>query len=121
MLTEIGDVVPVEERTGRLREHDLATVPGGGDPRSEVDDVSHVALYGDKRCPRVETDAQVDGTCSEAFGHRQRRRHRSRRCGKGEEEGVALCVDLDSRFDRARLADDAAMLGERLRVRLRAE
>ena len=49
------------------------------------------------------------------------RRERPGRRREGEEEGVALRVDLDAAVASARLADDAAVLGERLRVGLGAE
>ena len=50
-----------------------------------------------------------------------RRRERARRSRKGEEEGVALRIDLDPAVAAARLADQAPVLGERLRVRIGAE
>ena len=40
---------------------------------------------------------------------------------KGEEEGVALRIDLDPAFRGARVPDEAAVLGERLGVCLVAE
>ena len=45
----------------------------------------------------------------------------SRRGSEGEEERVALRVDLDPAFGRARLAHDGAVLGESVGVRVRAE
>ncbi len=61
------------------------------------------------------------GPRDSAFGHRLCSGERSRRRGKGEEERVALRVHLDPTFDGARLADHAAVLGQRLGVRLGPE
>ena len=48
-------------------------------------------------------------------------RERSRRGREREEEGVTLRIDLDPALPGAGLADDAAVLGERIGVGLGAE
>ena len=45
----------------------------------------------------------------------------ARRGREGDEEGVALRVDLDAAVSLERVAQDAAVLGQRVRVALRAE
>ena len=60
VLAEVNEREAVEKYSGRLREHDLAAVSRGGDPRREMNVVSHVALVGDERGPCVQADAQVD-------------------------------------------------------------
>ena len=52
---------------------------------------------------------------------RRCRRERPWRGREGEEEGVALRVDLDAALGGAGLPDHAPVLGERLRVPLGAE
>src|SRR5262245_1183266 len=86
-----------------------------------MDVCSYVALVRQQRCPRVEADTDADRTGRENICEGQRCIERSRCRWKREEEGVALCVDLGGALRSARLANDAAMLGERLGVRLRAE
>ena len=54
-----------------------------------------VALVGDERRPRVQADAHADRARSERLGRVARGRERARRGREGEEEGVALRVDLD--------------------------
>ena len=50
-----------------------------------------------------------------------RRRERTRRGREGNEEGVALRVDLDAAVPLERLTQNAAVLGEPFRVLLRTE
>ena len=121
VLAEVGERRPLDELGGRMREEDLAAVAGGGDARGEVDVVADVALLGDERRARVQADPHLDRARRERLGHRRGRGERPGARREGEEEGVALRVDLDPALGGARLADHAAVLGERLRVRLGAE
>ena len=57
----------------------------------------------------------------ERVRHRLRGGYGSWCRGEGEEERVSLGVHLDAALITTRLPDDAAVLGELLRVRLRAE
>ena len=69
----------------------------------------------------MEPDAHPDRTRREARQRIRGSRERSRRGREGDEEGVSLRVDLDPAVRCERLAQNAAMLGERLRVVLRAQ
>ena len=88
----------------------------------EVHVVADVAFLGHERRARVQADAQVDRA-----GLRVRRlslcaaADRSWGGREGEEERVSLRVHLDAALGRAGVADDASVLGERLRVLLCAE
>ena len=86
-----------------------------------MDVVSDVALVREKRRPGVQADADLDRAGGEGAGERGGGRERTG-CGReGEEEGIPLRVHLDSALGRARLANQPAVLGERLRVRIGAE
>ena len=121
MLAEVDEPVRPDERGRRRGDQHLPAVAYRRDPSSAVDVVSDVALVGDERRPGVEAHADVDRAgrqrlgecccCSESTGRR----------GEGEEEGISLGVDLDPALCRARLPDDAAVLGERFGVRFGAE
>ena len=93
----------------------------GCDPSREVHVIAHVALVGDERGARVQADAQADRAWFECVCDRLSGMRRSRSGWKRDEEGVSLCVYFDAALGSARLADNPAMLGERLRVGLCAE
>ncbi len=120
MLAKVEELL-VEERRRGVREDDLAAVRSRGDPRSEVDVVSDVALRGDQRCPRVQPDPNLDRSLGEGVGEAGRSRERFRCRREGEEEGVPLGIDFDPSLRRTRLAYDSAMLGQRVGVRLSAQ
>ena len=63
----------------------------------------------------------LDRAGGERLGEGRRGGECPGRCREGEEEGVALRVDLDPALGGTRLADDTPMLGQRLRVGLGAE
>ena len=94
---------------------------GRSDPCGEVHVISDVALVSHERRPRVQTDAQVDAAVREGVGDRLGGSYSAWSGREGEEEGVSLGVHLDAVLGRARLADDASVLGERVCVGLRAE
>ena len=111
----------VDERTRRLRHEHLAAVAGGGYPRRQVDVVANVALPADVRAPGVHADADPDRTDGQrqlglAGGFDRLGRGRER-----NEKRVPLSVYLDAAPRSARLADDAAMLCERVGICLCAE
>ena len=94
---------------------------GGGDPGRAVDVAADVALLGEERRAGVHAD-RAPGSGPDASARRCGGcRERGGRGREGEEEGVALRVDLDPALGGARVADHAAVLGERLRVGLGAE
>ena len=91
-------------------------MPRCRDPRRAVDVHPDIALVGDERLARVQAHAHP---------HRARRERsvpvgRSRECVRGfrerDKERVALRVDLDAAMPRERVAEHAAMLGERIGV-----
>ena len=118
MLAEVAELAGVDERRRRRRDEHLPAVTGGRDPRRAVDVRAHVALLRQQRRAGVQ-----------AHPHRQlelllrlaRGLERARRGREGDEERVALRVDLDAAVPLERLAQDAPVLGERARVVLRAE
>ena len=93
----------------------------GCDTRREVHVVSHVALVGDERGARVQADAQADRPRCECVRDRLGCSRGSRSGWERNEEGVPLRVYFDAALGSARLANNAAMLGERVRVCLCAE
>ena len=94
---------------------------GGGDARGAMDVAADVALVGEQRRAGMQADPHLDLPGGERLRHLGGSRERTRRRGEREEEGVSLGVDLDAAVASAGLADHASVLGERLRVRLRAE
>jgi hypothetical protein len=86
-----------------------------------VDVFADVALLGEQRRSRVQADPERDPSRGEFFVDRLSGLQRALRRREGDEEGVALGVDLDSRSSAAGLAHDAPMLREPLRVRLGAK
>ena len=120
MLAEVAKLALDELRARRGHEH-LTAVAGGSDARGAVDVVSHIALVGQKR----RSVCRPTRTCilpgrerihEGGGGHERSRRGRER-----EEEGVTLRIDLHPALVGAGLADDAAVLGERIGVPLGAE
>ena len=84
------------------RDEHLPAVAGGGDAGGAVDVAADVALLGQERRPRVQADPHLDRAGGERLGHRRRGGERARRGREGEEEGVALRVDLDAALARRR-------------------
>jgi hypothetical protein len=121
VLAEIGErEARVEKIPGRLGDDDLTAVSGGCDAGGEVDVVADVALLGYERCPRVQADPDLDRSRRERLGHLRSGPHRTRGRREGEEERIALRVHLDPAVRSAGRPDQAAVLGERGRVALRA-
>ena len=71
----------------------------GGDPGGSMHVDSDVALVPDVRRPRMDAHAHVEPPRSESFERLCRRRKRTRRRRKGDEEGVSLRVHLDPPCD----------------------
>ena len=96
---------------GRLGQEHLPTVPGRGDPRSSVHVEPDVALVGTSGSPVCSPIRTRTGPPASA-PVRRGRRHRIGRMGEGNEERIALRVDLDAAVGRARVAHDPAVLRE---------
>ena len=89
-----------------------------GDPGGAVDVGADVALVRQQRRARVNAHPHRDRQRRLGF---LRGRQRTRRGRERDEERIALRVDLDAAVPRERVAQDASMLGERLRVLRLAE
>ena len=94
--------IALDERPGRLGDHDLATVRRGTDPRRPVNVHPDVIATGDPRLTRVRADADPDvhavwpaaaREAQLAFCHSG---HGGQRIGEHDEERVAFGPDLDS-------------------------
>ena len=122
MLSEVenGEAL-VDERARRRGEHDLPTRRRRSDSRSAVDVVADIALLSDERRTRVHADAYEDRAVCEPPSERRCRGECRGRRWKGEEEGVALRIDLNPSLDSAGVADQSAMLSERPTVPVLAE
>src|SRR5918996_3579552 len=122
-----GDAVGqrrAEERARRLGEEDVPTLPSAAEPSGAYDVEAEVALLAEGRLARVEAHphAHVFPARPSLLGvgplRRDRARHGITRAGEGEEQRVALRVDLDPAVGAVRLADDAAVLRNELAVAL---
>jgi len=106
----------------RLRgQQDLAAVTDRRYPRAKMDILAHIPLADDVRPAGVQPDTHFDRPLRELaldFGRGRDRRGCAR---EGHEERIALRVHLDAAVPGAALADDAPVLEERVRVRLRPE
>ena len=121
MFAEVDEPVDSDKRSRRGGDEHLSAVADCRDARGAVHIVSDVALVGDERRPGVQADANVDRAGRQRLRERGCSRESAGRRREGEEEGVALGVDLDPALGRARLPDQPTVLRERLGVRLRAE
>jgi hypothetical protein len=96
-------------------------MPGRHDPRAHVHVRTQVALLCQLRRARMEANPDPDRTVGESFRCYSRRRERAA-CGReGNQEGIALRVDLDAAVGPERLAHDAAVLRQRLPVSVGAK
>jgi hypothetical protein len=121
VLAEVAELLGRKEGGGRRRDDDLAAARRGGDAGGAVDVRSDVALLGEERRSGVQAAANLDRAGRERLGEGRGGGERPRGGRKGEEEGVALRVDLHPALSSAGLADDPAVLGERLGVTLLPE
>src|SRR5574340_204192 len=100
----------------RFREQDLAAMTGGGDARGAVDIQADIAWADELWGAGVQPEAHADlslrgpGVRGESLGSLDRRGDGCRRSGEGDEEAVALGVDLNADVRRKRLAHQALML-----------
>jgi hypothetical protein len=121
MLPQVADVHVAHERTSRRRDQHLAAVSRRRDPRRPVHVDPDVALLGHERRPRVHPDAHPDRPGGEHFLALPCGCDRARRCREGDEERVALRVDLDPVVTGERPAQRVPVLGERVGVPFVAE
>ena len=97
VLSEVADRdVALEKSSRRLGEDDLASVRGGRDAGGAVDVHPDVSLVGDDRLAGVEAHADADRAGLERSARVAGRGHGVRRPREGDEERVALGVDLDA-------------------------
>ena len=121
MEAQVAELAPVEKRHGRGRAHDLAAVGERTDSGSAVHVDADVTLPGDGRRPRVQSHANGDRSGSELVLRGARGVGGAARGRKRDEEGVALCVDLDTTVRSEGASQESSMIRERVCVRIRAE
>jgi hypothetical protein len=109
---EVADRDAVDLRTRSLRENDLTAVGAGADPSAAMDVEPRVALGPDDRLASVQAHADPDRARLQRLLGLGGRRHGVARVGEGDEEGVALRVDLGSAMPYERLPEQASVLGK---------
>ena len=97
---------------GRLRQQHLPAVSGGRDPRRPVHVEPDVALIDSKRLARVQTHPHPHRAARERELRVGRGGHRIGRTREGDEERVALRVDLDALVQLPGIAQRAVVLCE---------
>jgi len=120
MFTELGHG-RIDQFAGLTREQHLATVPGCGDPSCLMNVASDVALVRHKRSPSVESYSHPDGTVGQGVLRDHRGLDRIPGVPEGDEERVALGVDLDATTTCERFSDQPPMLREGFRVLMLAQ
>ena len=114
MLAEVAELV-VNQCGGRGRDEHLPAVPCSGDSGRPVDIRSDVALVRQERRAGVEPHPNWN----RQRGLRVSRRfERARRGREGDEESIALRVDLDAAVPLESLAQDAPVLSKFIGVAL---
>jgi hypothetical protein len=117
MLTEIANVgFALQETTRRGREDDLPSVPGRCDPCRAMDVDSDVAFFGHLRLSGVDAHANADLAAAERLAGDGRGRDCVGCSREGDEEGVALGVDLDAVVLGERSSQRGAVFGEEIGV-----
>ena len=100
----------------RRRENDLTTMCRSRDPRRAVDVHSHVALLGQLGLAGVDSHPNADRPVAERRAGRGPCCDRIRCPPEGDEESVALRVDLDAAVPFERFSQRGAVTGEELGV-----
>ena len=111
---EVAQRLILDERGRRGREDHLAAVGEGGDAGAAVDVDPDVALGRNARRARMEPHPHRDRPRRERLLGRGRSRDGAGCRGERDEERVALRVDLDTTLGGERVAQHAAVLGERV-------
>src|SRR6266480_2099852 len=97
MSPEVAQGELLAEQVARgLRKKYLAAVSRAGDPRCSMDIHPHISGLGRLRLARVKPHPDADRTRRERLLRLLRRGDRLSRARKGNEKGVALCIDLDT-------------------------
>ena len=97
VLAEIDDLVLVHEQVAcRVRQENLPAVAGGGDPSGAVHVHSDVALLRQQRLARVDAHPHADAVLLQKSLRAAGSGRRVARPAEGDEEGIALGVDLDA-------------------------
>jgi hypothetical protein len=97
VLAEIPNLgIGLQQTPRRIREDDLPSVCRRRDPRRAMDVDADVALVGQLRLTGVDPHANADRAAAERLASGGCRRDRVGCSRQGDEEGVALGVDLDA-------------------------
>ena len=117
VATEIAQRLVLDERGGRGREDHLAAVRERGDARAAVDVDPDVALGGHRRRARVQPHPDRDRARRERLLRRcAPRRRRPAAVGNATKNASPWVSTSTPPCGRERLAQDAAVLGQRLGV-----
>ena len=106
----------VHERTGRLRQEHLPAVPDRGDPRPLVHVEADVSLLCQPGLARVQPHPNANRSIRQRTLAIGRGGNGIRRAGEGDEERIALRVDLDALVLRERRPQTPPMLLQRLAI-----
>ena len=118
---EVAQRLILDERRRRGREDHLAAVGERGDAGAAVDVDPDVALGSNGRCAGVEPHPHGDRARRERLLRGGRSGDGAGCGGERDEERVALGVDLDTTRGGERVAQHAAVLGERVGIAAGAE
>ena len=101
---------------GRLRQEHLPAVAGGRDPRRPVHVEPHVPPIGPERLACVQSHPHPHRAARKRELRVRGGRHGIGRTRKGDEESVALRVDLDALVPPPGLPQRPAVLGKHVRI-----
>ena len=110
--------VAVHQIARGLRDHDLPSVSGSGDPRGSVDVDSHIALGCYERLTGVNSDAHANRALGQPILPFTRRLDSIAGPRERVEERIALRVHLDSAALCERVAQDPSMFRQNVGVLL---
>ena len=112
VLAQVAHVVPTHDGGRGRRDEHLPTVAAGSDPGRPVHVDANVAFLGQMRAAGVDAHAHPDRARGQSGLGRLRRSQSTGGRGEGDEDGIALRIDLDAAVGTARLTQDAAMFRE---------
>jgi hypothetical protein len=111
----------IEQLTRRLREENLASVPGVADPRGLMHVDPGVLSAHDERLARVQTHSHAERALRELRLGLHRRRDGLSNAREGNEEAIALRADLHAALRGKRSSQEPAVLGQNGRVPFRTK
>ena len=117
MLAKIQHAVARDEVARRLRQKHLAAMAHGCDPRGAMDIDPGVALVRDQRFPGVQTHTNTYRGCKRRLSG-VRGRNGIRGAREHDEESISLRIHLHPLVASKGLTQNAAMLRERLHIRV---